>query len=81
MFDYSEKPLVPPVVPPTTPEHLFPSLDGMNVGSATDLTGLMYLPPKNENEYEAYLDLSDGVGVVEDEEDEEETIRNWSEFD
>lgn len=35
----------------------FPSLDTMNVSSATDLTGLMYRPPLNEDELESYQDL------------------------
>lgn len=81
MFDYSEKPLVPPLMPPRNTEDLFPTLDNMNVSSATDLTGLMYRPPMNEDEARSYADLTDGAGVVEDDEDEEESMKNWAEFD
>lgn len=35
----------------------FPTIDTMNVSSATDLTGLMYHPPLNEDELESYQDL------------------------
>ncbi|MCI8626635.1 MAG: hypothetical protein HFI40_10200 [Lachnospiraceae bacterium] len=37
----------------------FPSLDDMNVSSATECTGLMYRPPLDEDELDSYKDLYD----------------------
>ena len=37
----------------------FPSLDDMNVSSATECTGLMYRPPLDDYDLDSYKDIYD----------------------